>query len=139
MWIFLALLSGLGAAVLATVIKLYLNHINSFFVTLLFSVVTMVILLVAAFFTDKIEPRLVATLTGREWTALIVAGCLNSFAFICYLSALKGGSTGGVVAIDRLGIVFALILAAIFLQESLTIKSLAGGIMMVFGAVLVTL
>lgn len=138
MWIVLSLLSGLGAAVLATVIKMYLKHINSMFMTLLFALVTIVILVAMDLLTSKVDLKLMMNLSAKEWLALIVAGILNSVAFICYVTALQRGHTGGVVALDRLGIVFAILLAAIFLQEAFTVKSVIGGLLMVLGAFLIS-
>ena len=46
---------------------------------------------------------------------------------------------GRVVAIDRLSVVFVIVLAALFLGESLGWKSVAGAILMVAGALLITL
>lgn len=138
MWLLLALISGSCAAILAVVIKMHLKHINSMFITLLFALVTITILIVADLMTSKVDLRLMMNLSLKEWIALIVAGILNSVAFICYVSALQSGRTGCVVAIDRLGIVLALILAGIFLQETFTIKALMGGIMMVVGAFLIS-
>lgn len=139
MWILLALLSGSCAAVLAMIVKLYLRHINPFFITFLFALITLVMLFVADLFTHEVKCKLVTTLTWSEWIPLIVAGCLNGFAFVCYLSALKCGKTGGVMAVDRLGIIFALVLSAVFLQETFTIKTMVGAVIMIIGAALISL
>lgn len=136
-WILLALLSGVGAAMLAVVVKLHLKHMNPFFIFFLFALITLTLLSVTDVFTHKVECKMVASLSFKEWMALIAAGALNTFAFICYLGALKCGPTGGVVALDRLGIVFALILAAMFLQESFTMKAIIGSILMIIGAVMI--
>ena len=137
MWLLLALTSGSCAAILAIVIKMHLKHINSMFVTLLFAMVTIVMLVIADLLTNKVDLRLMINLTGKEWLALIVAGILNSVAVICYVSALQLGKTGGVVAIDRLGIVTAIVLASFFLGEVFTIQSIVGAILMVAGAFLI--
>jgi len=138
MWIALALLSGSCAAILAILIKLHLKHINPLFITLLFAIITLIILFATDILTNKVECKLIKALTFKDWIVLIAAGALNSFAFICYVSALKCGLTGCVVALDRLGIVFALILAGIFLQETFTVKAVVGAIMMIFGAFLIS-
>lgn len=137
LWILLALLSGIGAAMLAILVKLHLKHFNSLFIFFLFAIVTLVVLFATDLFTNKVECKLITALSFQDWLALLAAGCLNTFAFICYLTALKCGPTGGVVALDRLGIVFALVLAAMFLQESFSIKSIIGSIMMILGAILI--
>jgi bacterial/archaeal transporter family protein len=137
LWILLALLSGIGAAMLAIIVKAHLKHFNSFFIFFLFALVTLILLFAIDLGTNKIECKLITSLSSKDWLVLFAAGCLNTFAFICYLSALKCGPTGGVIALDRLGIVFALVLAAIFLQESFSIKSIIGSILMILGAILI--
>ncbi len=138
MWFLLALLSGFFAAVLAVFIQLYLKHLNPFFITFLFAIVTVVLFLIIDICTKKIECNLITTLTSKEWLALLFAGCLNAIAFSCYVGALRWGKASGVVAIDRLGVLFVVILSVFFLQESFSIKTVLGSLIMVLGAVLVS-
>lgn len=139
MWILLALLSGSCAAVLAILVKLYLHTINPFFITFVFSIITVLLLGGIDFCTNKVECKMLTSLTIWQWIPLIIAGCINGLAFVCYMSALQHGKAGGVVAVDRLGIVTAVILAAIFLQETLSIKALIGSMFMVIGAVIMSM
>lgn len=136
-WILLALLSGSCAAVLAVMVKLHLKHVNPLFLFLLFSLVSIVELFIVDLLTNRVEIKLMASLAGKDWIMLLIAGTLHSFAFVCYLTALKFGPTGGVIALDRLGIVFAIVLAVIFLQEAITAKAIIGSIMMILGAFLI--
>lgn len=138
MWIWLALLSGSGAAILAIIVKMHLKHINPLLTFLIFSLFTIAILLIFDLLTNKVDCKTITSLPIKDWLILFIASALNTFAFICYLSALKYGPTGGVVALDRMGIIFALILAVFFLQEKLTILSLLGGALMVIGAFLIS-
>ena len=138
-WIFYALLSGSSAALLAIVVKLYLKHINALFMTLLFSLLTFIFLLIFDLYTNKVDCKLVTSLNYKEWLALLAAAFLNGFAFICYMNALKCGRTGSVVALDRLGIIYVLILSAIFLQESFSIKAMIGAVVMIIGTILISI
>lgn len=54
-----------------------------------------------------------------------------------YFSALRAGPAGAVSAIDRLSIVFVVILAAIFLGEAFTWKIGIGALLMASGAILI--
>lgn len=138
MWIFFALLSGSVAAILAILIRLYLQHHNPLFVTFFFSLITFIMLFLADLFTNKVGCKLMTMLTLKELWPLIIAGCLNGLAFIFYVTALRSGRAGGVVAVDRLGIVLAVLLAAIFLQESFSLKAVIGSMIMVVGAFLIS-
>jgi len=73
-----------------------------------------------------------------DWIMLCIAGCINCLAFVCYLAALQYGKAAHVVAIDRLGILYVVILSVVFLQQSFTIQSIAGSIMMIIGAILLS-
>lgn len=139
MWFLLALLSGFCAAVLAIIVKMHLKHFNPFFITLIFSIITAIILLIAEAFTKKISCSSISNITLHEWILLGVAGGINGLAFTAYLAALKSGKTCGVVAIDRLGILFVVILSVFFLQESFTYKTIIGALMMIGGTALLSL
>ncbi len=139
MWYIFALLSGFLAAVVAILTKLYLKNINPFFITFLFSGITVIFLLLVDLSTKKINCNQITCLTFKEWLPIIIAGLINGLSFCCYLGALKYGKAAGAVAIDRLGILFVVILSVFFLHEPLSIKSVAGAIMMILGAILLSL
>jgi bacterial/archaeal transporter family protein len=134
MWFLFALLSGFFAALLAIVVRLHLQHINPLLSTLLFYIISTIFLLTISLFSKKIQLSLISTFTARDWLSIIVAALLNCTAFIFYLLALQCGKTCSVVAVDRLSILFVVILSIVFLQETFTIKSILGSIMMIAGA-----
>ena len=139
MWIILAIISGFCAALLAIVVKLYLKNMDPLFVTFLFSIVAIVILLLIDFCTKKEHCSQFMTLTWKQWIPLLLAGVLNVLAFISYVSALKCGKASGVVAIDRLGILYVVVFSVIFLGEPFSVKSVVGAAMMIVGCVLLSI
>jgi transporter family protein len=138
MWFLYALLSGLFAAILAIVVKLYLSHLDPLFIALFFSIVGVVFLLAMGLVTQKINCSLITTLSYKELLSLLVGGLLNIVAFTLYVTALKGGKTSTVVALDRIGIVFAVVFSVLFLQESFKAISIAGALFMVIGVFFLT-
>lgn len=138
MWYIFALISGFLGAVLAVLVRLHLKHLNPFFITFLFSIIAAVILFLLDLFTQKINCHLITTLSFKELVPLLIAGAINGLAFTSYIAALSCGKTSGVVAVDRLGILFVVILSLVFLQESLTVSSLCGSILMIAGALLLS-
>ncbi|HLB40845.1 MAG TPA: EamA family transporter [Candidatus Babeliales bacterium] len=139
MWFLLALISGSCTAVLAILLKAYLKHINPLLVTLLFSAVTTIILLLTDLFTRQVQCKLAFTLDASAWWAIIIIGCVNAIGYSCYLAALKCGNTAGVVALDRLSILLVVLLSVLFLHEPWSLKTLIGAVVMIVGAVLITL
>ncbi len=136
MWYLLALLSGFSAAVLAIVIKLHLKNLNPFFMALIFAIITLTLLLLVSVCTKKINVSLFATLTLKQWKYLMIAGCLNSIALTAYLAALRTGTAYSVVAIDRLGILYVVLLSILFLQATYSLKTITGALLMIVGAFL---
>ena len=57
-------------------------------------------------------------------------------SWLCYYRALQLGSVAEVAAIDKLSIVITVFLAVIFLQDTLTIKTLIGCGLITAGTVL---
>ncbi len=70
---------------------------------------------------------------------IIFSGIAGALSWIFYFLALKFGPVSGVVSIDRLSIVFATILATIFLSEHVSFKTGIGIAFMAVGAILVAL
>lgn len=134
MWHMFALLSGFGAAVLAVLIKLYFRAFNPFAISLIFSVITSIMLIFVELFIKKTNIFAVFSLSWHQWILLIIAGCINCLAFLSYLLALQLGKPSAVVALDRLGILFVVFLSIFLLQEAFSLKSIVGAILMTVGA-----
>ena len=60
-------------------------------------------------------------------------------SWLCYYRALQVGEASKVVPIDKLSVVFTLILAFVFLHEQFTVKSLIGCILIGIGTLLMVL
>lgn len=60
-------------------------------------------------------------------------------SWLCYYRALQVGEVSKVVPIDKLSVVFTLILAFVFLHEQFTVKSLVGCILIGAGTLLMVL
>jgi transporter family protein len=67
-----------------------------------------------------------------------LAGIAGALSWLFYFFALKQGSASAVVAIDRLSLV-CVIIAALFLQEAVTWRTLTGVLLMVTGALFISL
>ncbi len=75
----------------------------------------------------------------RSWIYLILAGIVTCLASLFQFSALKLGNASVVSSLERVSLVFAIILAVIFLKEELNWKVIAGAVLMIGGAVLISL
>ena len=70
---------------------------------------------------------------------IILSGVAGAVPWLFYFLALKNGKASQIVPIDRLSVIFALVLAFLFLGEKVSIKAVIGGAIIVAGAILVAL
>jgi len=134
MWIGYALLSAIFAAAVAILGKIGLKNVDSTLATTIRAVVMAIFLLGAAAILQKFS--LIKTVGSQTLTFIIFSGVAGALSWLFYFLALKYGPATGVAALDRLSVVFVVILAAMFLGEALTFKSVSGLVLLVLGALL---
>ena len=137
MWLLLALLSAVFAALVAIFGKIGLKNVDSTLATTMRALVMFVFLFVVTLSTGQLGG--LGTINNRALKFIIFSGIAGALSWIFYFAALKLGRTGQVASIDRLSLIFTIILAALFLGEKLTIASVVGALLMIAGALLITL
>ena len=75
----------------------------------------------------------------KSWLFLILSGLATGASWLCYYRALQVGEASKVVPIDKLSVVFTLILAFVFLHEKFTVKSLLGCVLIGAGTLVMVL
>lgn len=136
-WIAYALGSAVFAALVAIFGKLGLKNIDSTLATTVRAVVMAVFLVIVALSLGKFSQ--LESITGKPLLFIILSGVAGALSWLLYFLAIKYGPVSGVVALDRLSVAFALVLAALFLGEALTWKTALGGALIIAGALLVAL
>ena len=121
MWWIYALLSALFAALTAIFAKIGIKGVDTDLATALRTIVALVLVWVLVFF--KGSQTTIGTLTKTNWTFLILSGCGTGLSWICYFKALQLGKVSQVAPVDKLSVALAIILAAIFLGETITLKT----------------
>ena len=139
MWFLYALLSALTAALVAVFAKLGLKEVDTTLATAVRAVIMAAFLVAAAFFLGKFADFSLSSFGGREWIFIFAAGIAGALSWLFYFLALRDGSASGVVAIDKLSIVFVVLLAAVFLGEGFGAKVALGVVLTVAGALLIAL
>lgn len=121
MWWMYALLSALFAALTAIFAKVGIKGVDTDLAT---AIRTVVIIIIAwAFVFIKGANTSIGTLTKQNWIFLILSGCATGLSWICYFKALQLGKVSQVAPVDKLSVALAIVLAAIFLGESITLKT----------------
>lgn len=139
MWAFFAFLSAITAAAVAILGKLGLKSVDSTLATTVRSVVMAGFLLVVSMLLGKLHGFSLASFSQKDWILIVLSGVAGATSWLFYFLALKTGLAIHVAAIDRLSIVFVVLLSSIFLGESLTIKTIGGAFLMVVGVLFITM
>ena len=135
MWVVYALLAALAGAVMATLTKAGLKQVDS---NVGLAIQSVVILLIA-WGTVAFQGNLgqLRKLDGHSWTYLLVAGVVTGVSSLLLYRALKLGNASRVVPLDRLSLVFAILLGWVFLREKVGWQVIAGGGLMAVGALFI--
>ena len=134
MWIVFALLSAVFAALTSIFAKIGIDGVNSNLATAVRTVVVVVMSWLIVFITNNQSG--LAQISKKSWVFLILSGLATGASWLCYYRALQLGKATEVAAVDKLSIVFTLILAFIFLQDTFTVKSLIGCALIATGTIL---
>ena len=136
-WLIYAILSAVFAAMVAILAKIGISGVNSNLAT---AIRTVVILLFAwgIVFAQGTFKEL-GSISRYSMIFLVLSGIATGLSWLFYFRALQLGNASQVAPIDKLSLIFTIILAAIFLKEKLSLQIILGAILMSAGAILITL
>jgi len=138
-WLIFALLSAITAALVAIFGKIGLQNVDSTTATAIRAIIMAIFLFLVILVEGKVADMAQLTLNSKAMLFIILSGVAGALSWLFYFFALKLGKVSQIVPIDRLSIVFALILAAIFLGESMNWKTGLGTALVVAGAIVIAL
>ncbi len=133
-WQWFALGSAFFAGLTAILGKLGVAEINSNLATLIRTVVILVVSALLVSWRREWEP-----LNKLSWPGvlfLVLSGITTGLSWLCYYRAMQTGPASGVAPIDKLSVVFVIVLACLFLGEPLTWRVLLGGALVAGGVLL---
>ena len=137
MWLIFALLSALFAALTAIFAKIGIKNVDTDLATAIRTVVILVLAWGIAFARGGTST--IGTLTKQNLIFLILSGIATAMSWIFYFKALQLGKVSQVAAVDKLSVALAIILAVIFLGESLTLKTAIGAICIIIGTIVIAI
>lgn len=137
MWFIFALLSALFAALTSILAKIGISGVNSNLATAIRTLVVVVMAWGMVFLTNT--QKGISEISQQSWLFLILSGLATGASWLCYYRALQLGEASKVVPIDKLSVVFTLILAFVVLHEEFTIKSLIGCLLIGLGTLALVL
>lgn len=121
MWFVLALLSAVFAALTSILAKIGIDGVNSNLATAIRTIVVVAMAWLMVFITGAQGG--ISEISRKSWLFLILSGLATGASWLCYYKALQIGEASKVVPVDKLSVVITLILALIFLNEKITVKS----------------
>ncbi|ANN63668.1 EamA family transporter [Brachyspira hyodysenteriae] len=140
--IIFALLSSIFASLTAILIKIGLAGINSNLATAIRTIIILIMSWVIVFYTNSVNSintiETIKNLNTKTIIFIVLSGIATGLSWLFYFKALQIGNVNRVVVIDKLSIVFTIILAAIFLKESLNIKIIIGVLFIVAGTLIIS-
>jgi transporter family protein len=136
-WLFWSLLSAVFAAATALLAKIGVAHVEPNLAT---AVRTSVVLVFTWIIAISVGSHTGLThIDRRGWLFLAASGIATGLSWICYFRALSLGEASQVAPIDKLSVVFVILLAWPVLGEALTARKLVGGVLIAAGAIVLAL
>ena len=132
-WLFWAVLSALFAAATALLAKVGVAHVDPNLATAIRTSVVVVFAWVIALSLGTHAG--LAHVGRRSWLFLIASGLATGLSWICYFRALSIGEASKVAPIDKLSVVFVVLLAWPMLGETITLAKGAGVLLIAAGAI----
>jgi len=131
MWIAFALLSAFFAAITSIFAKIGIEGINSNLATAIRTVVVLIMAWGIVFITGT--QNQVSSIGIKSWIFLIISGLATGLSWLFYYKALQIGEASKVIPIDKFSVVISMILAFVILKETVTVKTIIGGIFITIG------
>lgn len=137
MWWIFALLSAVFAALTSILAKVGIEDVDSTLATAIRTEAVVGMSWLMVFITNTQSG--ISSISKKSWIFLILSGLATGASWLCYYKAIQMGDVSKVVPIDKLSVLFTLILAFIFLHEEFNVKSLIGSILITAGTLFMVL
>lgn len=134
-WFYWACLSALFAGLTAVLAKVGVEKVDSNLATAIRTVIILVFAWAIALWRST-QP--LSSISNKTWLFLGLSGLATGASWLCYFRALQLGKAAQVAPVDKLSVVIAMILAAVFLHEQLTWRHWLGGALIVSGTLVLS-
>jgi transporter family protein len=133
-WLLYALISALSAALTAILAKLGVEGVPSTLATAVRTVVVVIVAWLLVFGSG--EHRALGSISKRSLLYLTLSGLATGVSWLAYFRALQLGPASRVAPIDKLSLPLTIMLAALWLGESIGWRTTVGVTLMTIGALL---
>ena len=136
MYIVLALLGALFAAITAITGKVALQKVSPLWVASIKTFIMSALLITVSFIYFKGEIGTLKNLDSKHLLALLITAIAGSLSWIFSFYALKLGDANKISALDKTSLVFVLIFAIIFLHEKVSWINIFGILLLTLGTIM---
>jgi transporter family protein len=134
-WKIFAVGSALFAGITAVLAKIGVKNVSSNLATLIRTIVIIIFLgIVIGFRREWKNPFLI---DRHSLIFLVLSGITTGLSWLCYFRALQSGPASLVAPIDKLSLVFVVVLSLLFLGERLGVYQWLGVCLMTVGAFII--
>lgn len=134
MWIVFAFGSAFFAGITAILAKCGIKQTDSTVATAVRTIIVLIFSWLMVLVTGQMDG--IGSIGGRTWIFLILSGLATGFSWLCYFHALQIGDVNKVVPIDKTSTILTILLAFLFLGETVTWASGVGIVLIGFGTFL---
>ncbi|MEM3646909.1 MAG: EamA family transporter [Thermofilum sp.] len=136
-WLILAFLSAVFAALVTIFGKMGLKTVDSTVATAVRAIIMAVTMVGILLLLGKSSQ--VTELNSRDMFFIVLSGVSGALSWVFYFAALKLADASKVATIDRSSILFIIVLSYLILGEELSTKTVAAGILVFLGALILVL
>ncbi|WP_420065340.1 EamA family transporter [Pectobacterium colocasium] len=138
-WLIYALLSAVCAAMVAIFGKIGLQNLDANTATAIRAVIMALFLVGVVVAQGKLALVGEVIANKKALLFIVLSGVAGALSWLFYFVALKNGNVAQVAPLDKLSVVFAVVLAVILLGEQISLMAGAGVALISVGALLVAL
>ena len=134
MWVLFAFGSAMLAGLTSVLAKCGIKKTDSTVATAIRTIVVLIFSWLMVFVVGSQET--ISAIGGRTLLFLVLSGLATGASWLCYFKALQLGDVNKVVPIDKSSTVLTILLAAIFLQEGVSLTKDIGVVLIAVGTFL---
>jgi transporter family protein len=135
-WLPYALMSAAAAAATAILAKVGVQGVPSNLATAIRTIV--ILIFASAIALAGGDHHALGRVSSRSLLFLVLSGIATGVSWLAYFRALQLGPASRVAPVDKLSLALTIVLAGVFLRETITWKVAVGAALMIAGALLTT-
>ncbi len=137
LYIIYAILAAFFASLVPIFGKLGLKEVNPTLATAVRAVIMAVFLVGVALATGALNKT--DGFTARALVLITLSGLAGALSWLFYFMAIKAGRVPTVIAVDKTSVALAILLSWLILGSKMDVKTAVGAVLIVLGAILVSL